>query len=128
VGLGSLSCFSKKRCRSLGLGRSCQYIWSFGGPPRSSDRTNSFLLNSVFSYHFSNGWSVGSSPNIAANWLSKGGHQWTLPVGGGIEKVFRLGGQHMKLSVDAYYNAIRAEAGNDASLVQVTLTLLSPHD
>jgi hypothetical protein len=33
---------------------------------------------------------------------------------------------HMKLSVDAYYNAIRPTAGNDTSLVQVTLTLLFP--
>jgi hypothetical protein len=52
--------------------------------------------------------------------------QWTVPIGGGIEKVFRLGGQHMKLSIDAYYNAIRPTADNDTSLVQVTLTLLFP--
>jgi hypothetical protein len=36
------------------------------------------------------------------------------------------GAQRMKLSVDAYYNAIRPTAGNDAALVQVTLTLLFP--
>jgi hypothetical protein len=101
-------------------------IWSFGGPPHSSDRTNSLLLNPVVSYHFGNGWSVGSSPNITANWLSKNGQQWTVPIGGGIEKVLRLGGQHMKISVDAYYNAIRPTAGNDIALVQVTLTLLFP--
>jgi hypothetical protein len=101
-------------------------IWSLGGPPHSSDRTNSFLLNPVISYHFGNGWSVGSSPNITANWLSKNGQQWTVPIGGGIEKVLRLGGQHMKISVDAYYNVIRPQAGNDTALVQVTLTLLFP--
>jgi hypothetical protein len=101
-------------------------IWSFGGPPHSSDRTNSFLLNPVVSYHFDNGWSVGSSPNITANWLSKNGQQWTVPIGGGIEKTFRLGAQRMKLSVDAYYNVIRPAAGNDTALVQVTLTLLFP--
>jgi hypothetical protein len=73
-----------------------------------------------------NGWSVGASPNITANWLSKKGQQWTVPIGGGIEEVVRLGGQRMKLSVDAYYNAIRPTAGNDTALVQVTLTLLFP--
>jgi hypothetical protein len=101
-------------------------IWSFGGPSHSSERTNSFLLNPVITYHFDNGWSVGSSPNITANWLSKNGQQWTVPIGGGIEKVFSLAGQHMKMSVDAYYNAIRPTAGNDTALVQVTLTLLFP--
>jgi hypothetical protein len=103
-------------------------IWSFGGPPHSSDRTNSFLLNPIVTYHFGNGWSVGSSPNITANWLSKNGQQWTVPIGGGIEKALRLGRQHMKLSVDAYYNAVRPTAGNDTALVQVTLTLLFPHN
>ena len=38
-------------------------IWSFGGSSGSSDRTNSFLLNPFVSYHFGDGWSVGSSPN-----------------------------------------------------------------
>jgi hypothetical protein len=68
-------------------------IWSFGGPPHGSDsdKTNSFLLNPVFSYHFGDGWSVGSSPNITANWLTKGGRQWTVPIGGGIDKILRLG-------------------------------------
>ena len=50
----------------------------------------------------------------------------TVPIGGGIEEVVRLGGQRMKLSVDAYYNAIRPTAGNDTALVQVTLTFLFP--
>jgi hypothetical protein len=36
-------------------------IWSFSGPPCSSDRTNQVLLNPIVSYHFGDGWSVGSS-------------------------------------------------------------------
>jgi hypothetical protein len=93
-------------------------VWSIGGPPQSSDKTNSFLLNPFFSYHFSDGWSVGSSPNITANWLSRGGQQWTLPIGGGIDKILRLGEQRIKLSVDSCYNAIRPQAGNQNWLVQ----------
>jgi hypothetical protein len=99
-------------------------IWSFGGPPGSSDRTNSLLINPFVSYHFGDGWSVGSSPNIAANWLSKAGQVWTVPIGAGISKAFRLGGQPMKLAVDGYYNAVRSQAGNDTWTLQVTLTLL----
>ena len=125
-GSGPSVAFLKKDAGPWVLGVVVNNIWSFGGPPHSSDRTNSFLLNPVVTYHFSNGWSVGSSPNITANWLSKNGQKWTVPVGGGIEKVFRLGAQRMKLSVDAYYNAIRPTAGNDTALVQVTLTLLFP--
>jgi hypothetical protein len=127
-GSGPSVAFLKKDAGPWVWGAVVNNIWSFGGPPNSSDRTNSLLLNPVVSYHFSNGWSIGTSPNITANWLSKNGHKWTVPIGGGIQKVFRLGEQHMKLAVDAYYNAIRPEAGNDTSLVEVTLTLLFPHD
>jgi hypothetical protein len=101
-------------------------IWSFGGPPQSSDRTNSLLMNPFISYHFVDGWSVGSSPNITANWLSKPGQVWTVPVGGGIAKTFRLGGQPVKLDVDSYYNAVRPQAGNETWLLQLTLTILFP--
>jgi hypothetical protein len=96
-------------------------IWTVGGPPG----TNQMLLNPFWSYHFGDGWSVGSSPNIAANWLNSGG-KWTVPVGGGFGKVVRLGAQPIKLDLDAYYNAIRPKAANDTWLLQATMTLQFP--
>jgi hypothetical protein len=100
-------------------------IWSFGGPPGSSDRTNQLFLNPFVNYHFFDGWSVGSSPEITANWIASGG-KWTVPVGGGFGKAFRLGGQAMKLDFNAFYNAIRPKAGNDTWLLQVKLTFQFP--
>ena len=98
-------------------------IWSFGGSAPDSDRTNQFLLNPFVSYHFGDGWSVGSSPNITTNWLANGG-KWTVPVGGGISKTIRIGDQSLKFAIDSYYNAIRPKAGFDTWILQVTLTLL----
>jgi hypothetical protein len=95
-------------------------------PPQSSDRTNSLLVNPFISYHFGDGWSVGSSPNITANWLSKTGQVWTVPVGGGFARTFRVGTQPVKLSIDSYYNAVRPQAGNETWLLQFTVTLLFP--
>jgi hypothetical protein len=100
-------------------------IWSLGGPPGSSDRTNQLLINPIVSYHFGDGWSVGSSPNITTNWLTGGG-KWTVPVGGTFGKAFHLGDQAMKLDLAAYYNAIRPKADQDTWLLQVTLTLVFP--
>jgi hypothetical protein len=101
-------------------------IWSFGGPPQGSDRTNSLLVNPFISYHFGDGWSIGSSPNITANWLSKPGQVWTVPIGGGIGKTFRLGSQPVKLDVDSYYNVVRPQASNETWLLQFTITFLFP--
>jgi hypothetical protein len=100
-------------------------IWSLGGPPGSADRTNQLLLNPIVSYHFADGWSAGSSPNITTNWIASGG-KWTVPVGGGFGKAFQLNGQPIKLDLDAYYNAIRPKAGNETWLLQVTLTFQFP--
>ncbi len=106
------------------IGAVANNIWSLGGPPGSSDRTNSLLINPFISYHFGDGWSVGSSPNIVANWLSKAGQVWTVPMGGGISKTFHLGAQPVKLSGDGYYNAVRPQGGNETWTLQVTLTFL----
>ncbi len=122
----SVAFASKNRDSPWVLGAVVNNIWSFGGPPQSSDRTNSLLINPFISYHFGDGWSVELSPNITANWLSKTGHVWTVPIGGGITKTLRAGNQPVKLAIDSYYNAIRPEASNETWLLQFTVTLLFP--
>jgi hypothetical protein len=67
-------------------------IWSFGSGSGSSDRTTQLLLNPIISYHFGDGWAVGSSPDITANWIANG-NKWTVPIGGGVSKDFRLSEQ-----------------------------------
>jgi hypothetical protein len=126
-GAGPSVAFFRKTASSPWIfGAVVNNIWSFGGPPQSSDRTNSLLVNPFASYHFGDGWSVGSSPNITANWLSKTSQAWTVPVGGGFAKTFRIGIQPMKLSIDSYYNVVRPQAGNETWLLQFTVTLLFP--
>ncbi|MBV8455312.1 MAG: hypothetical protein JO122_01700, partial [Acetobacteraceae bacterium] len=115
--------FVKKDQGPWVLGAVVNNIWSFGGPPDSSDRTNSFYLNPSISYHLGDGWSISSSPEITANWLSQPGQQWTVPVGGGVAKMFHIAGQHVQLSVDGYYNVVRSQAAHDTWLIQVTLTV-----
>ncbi len=120
-GSGPSAAFVKKDESPWVWGAVANNIWSFGGPPG----TNQLLLNPFVSYHFGDGWSAGSSPNITTNWISKGG-KWTVPVGGGFGKTFRLGPQAVKAEVDGYYNAIRPQAANETWLPQFTLTFIFP--
>jgi hypothetical protein len=124
-GTGPSAAFVKKDEGPWVLGAVVNNIWTFGSGPNNSDRTDSFLLNPFVSYHFDDGWSVGSSPNIAANWIASG-KKWTVPIGGGFGKVIHLGDQPIKLAVDAYYNAVRPKAGSETTVVQFTLTFLFP--
>ena len=125
MGLGSIR-FIKKDAGPWVFGAVVNNIWSFGDtPPGSTDRTNSLLLNPFISYHFGDGWSVGSSPDITANWIASG-ENWTVPVGGGLSKTMRVGDQSVKLAIDAYYNAIRPNADNDPWVLKTTLTFQFP--
>jgi hypothetical protein len=89
-GSGPSAAFIKEDESPWVFGAVANNIWSFGGPPGSSDRTNQLLLNPIVSYHFAEGWSIGSSPNITTNWIASGG-RWTVPVGGGFGKAFQPG-------------------------------------
>jgi len=117
--------FIKKDASPWVFGAVVNNIWSFeSAPPGSSDQTNQLLLNPFISYHFGNGWSLGSSPDITANWIASG-EKWTVPVGGGLSKTMRLDSQSVKLAVDAYYNAIRPSA-DEPWVLKTTLTFLFP--
>ena len=49
-------------------------------------------------------WALSTSPEIIANWIANG-NKWTVPIGGGLSKVVRLGEQPIKFGLAAYYNS-----------------------
>ena len=97
-------------------------IWTFGGAA-GNNATNQMLLNPIIGYHFADGWALSSSPEIKANWIANG-NKWTVPVGGGVSKVIRIGDQPLKLGLFAYYNAIQPTASEDPWQLQATLTFI----
>jgi hypothetical protein len=125
-GSGPSVAFVKKDESPWEFGAVVNNIWSFGGPPRRGTRTNELLVNPFVSYHLGDGWALSSSPNITANWESKAGQQWTVPLGGGVSKTSRVGSQSVKLALDAYYNAIRPEPSHEQWLLELTVTFLFP--
>jgi hypothetical protein len=124
-GSGPSVAFVKKDEGPWVFGAVVNNIWTFGSGPGSGDRTCSFLLNPFVSYHFGDGWSFSSSPNITANWIGTGG-RWTVPIGGGLSKVAHVGEQPLKVALDAFYDAIRPRSGKDTAIVQFTLTFFFP--
>lgn len=99
-------------------------VWSFGGTPGlDGTRYNSFLTQPFVNYNFGQGWYIGSAPIITANWPSLDNKAWTLPVGGQVGRVLKIGGKlPVNLAVGAYYNAVRPELGSTWQLrTQVTL-------
>jgi len=98
--------------------------WSVGGDPLRRS-VNEFLLQPFVNYNLPHGWFLTSSPLMTANWLAAPGQQWTVPVGGGLGRVFKLGDQPMSAYVSAYYNAIRPDLAPTWQL-RAEISLLFP--
>jgi hypothetical protein len=123
-GSGPSVAFTWRGASQWNIGFVANNVWSFGGPPHGSDRTNSLLLNPVLSYQFGDGWSLSTSPNITANWASDSDKRWTVPVGAGIGKALRIGTQPIALKFETYYNVVRPGDHDSVWSAQLTLTLL----
>ncbi len=99
-------------------------IWSFAG---DDDRAhlNQMLIQPFLNYNMDDGWYLSSSPIITANWKADSGNKWTVPVGGGIGKITRLGKLPINFQVAGYYNVESPRYGADWQL-RLQLAMLFP--
>jgi len=99
-------------------------LWSvFGSEGRES--VNQMQLKPVLNYNLSNGWYLHSHSTIVANWEKAMGQIWTVPVGGGLGRLFSLGDYKINAKVEGYYNVARPDQAPDWS-VGTTLQLMLP--
>lgn len=100
--------------------------WSFAGDDQRPD-VNSMVLQYFVNYNFDGGWYLTSAPINTANWEVDSDDRWTVPIGGGVGKIFRIGRQPMNAQVGAYYNVVTPDnlASGDWSL-RLQLQLLFP--
>jgi hypothetical protein len=97
------------------IGGLVRNIWSFAG---ESDRenVNQFLFQPFINYNLAEGWYLASSPVITANWDKDSDNRWTVPLGGGFGKVFKIGKQPLNAQVQSFYYAESPELGPDWAL------------
>jgi hypothetical protein len=94
------------------LGGILQNIWSVSGDSDAAD-VNVFSAQLAINYKLKDGWYLTSSPLITANWESDKDNRWTVPLGGGVGRLFRLGGKAVAVDVGAYYNVESPRFAND---------------
>ena len=97
------------------VGAVVQNLWSFAGDDDRED-VNAMTLRPIINYNLPNGWYLTSSPLIAANWEVDGDNRWLVPLGGGVGKIFTLGGQRVSATVEAYKHIVSPEIGPDWQL------------
>jgi len=87
-----------------------RHLWSFAGEDDRRGVSQS-LIEPFVNYNLENGWYLISDSVITVDWKIKSGDKVTLPLGGGLGKIFKIGKQPMNMRVEAYYNAIHPDAG-----------------
>jgi hypothetical protein len=106
------------------FGALVQHFWSVAGPG-DEPSVNIFSFQYFINYNFESGWYLTSNPTMTANWQADSGDRWTIPVGGGIGKLVRLGNQPVDFKAQAFWNADKPAGGADWRL-QLQCKLLFP--
>ncbi len=57
------------------------------------------------------GFYLTTAPILTVDWNADSGQQWTVPIGGGVGKIFHLGKLPVNTQLSAYYNVVRPDFG-----------------
>src|SRR5262245_11830005 len=96
-------------------------VWAGSG----IDRVNQMTLSPFVHYNLTDGWYVVSSPVITSNWAATSSDRWTVPVGGGIGRLFKVDNQSVNTRIQGLYNVARVDFASRWQLqVQVQLLFL----
>ena len=100
--------------------------WSVAG--WGARNQNNFLIEPFVNNNLPHGWYLVSAPILTADWTATHRDMWTVPVGGGIGKIVKLGGKlPVNLRLAAYDNVCTPRNGASWQL-QFTLQFLLPKE
>jgi hypothetical protein len=99
-------------------------LWSFAGDEDRAD-VNQFLLEPFINYNLDKGWFLLTDMVMTANWDADSSQRWTIPLGGGAGRLFKIGNQAINSRLEYYYNVERPD-GAAKQLVSFTWQFLFP--
>ena len=102
-----------------------QQWWSIGGVHSRPD-TNQMNLQPIATMFFGDGWSLGYSGNILADWNAPSPDVWTVPIGLGLAKVVKFGRLPVKIQLAVQYMPVHPRIDGQEWNVQVSITPVIP--
>ena len=85
-------------------------VWSLTSNKQGGSYSNG-LIQPFVNYNFEGGFYLTSAPIWTVDWKADGGNQWTVPLGGGVGKIFHLGKLPVNTQISAYYNVVKPDFG-----------------
>jgi hypothetical protein len=108
------------------IGALANNVWSVAGHSNiDKPAVNQFLLQWFVNYNMKKGWYLTTSPIVTANWRATDGNVWTVPFGGGVGRIMKLGFQPVNITAQFYGNAVRP-SGTSPWGLRLQFVLLFP--
>jgi hypothetical protein len=87
-------------------------IWSLGSNKQGGSYNNA-LIQPFVNYNIpgGDGLYIVSGPIWTLSWNASAGNQWTVPLGGGVGKIFHFGKLPVNMALHAYYNVVTPDFG-----------------
>jgi hypothetical protein len=85
-------------------------VWSLSSGKQGGAYNNG-LVQPFVNYNFPEGFYLTSAPILTVDWKADSGDRWTVPLGGGVGKIFHLGKLPVNAQLSAYYNVVKPDFG-----------------
>jgi hypothetical protein len=85
-------------------------VWALSSSKQGGAYNNG-LIQPFVNYNFPEGFYLTSAPILTVDWKADSGNQWTVPLGGGVGKIFHLGKLPVNAQLSAYYNVVKPDFG-----------------
>lgn len=77
---------------------------------------NQMLLQYFINYNMKKGWYITVQPILTADWRASSGNIWTVPFGGGVGRIMKLGFQPVNITGQFYGNALYPSGASSWSM------------
>ena len=85
-------------------------VWSLTSNKEGGSYNNG-LIQPFVNYNFPHGLYLTSAPVLTVNWDADSSQRWTVPLGGGVGKIFHFGKLPVNTQISAYYNVVKPDFG-----------------
>jgi len=85
-------------------------VWSLTSDKQGGSYNNG-LIQPFVNYNFEGGLYLTTAPIATVDWNADSSQQWTVPIGGGVGKIFHFGKLPVNTQISAYYNVVKPDFG-----------------